>query len=165
MIGDDVCNLTLDILNIGNILREINATSITFLHKGKCSKSVKDFRPMSCCNEIYKCISRVLCARLRDISPDIIPQNQGAFIHSRFIAHNIMVCQLAKGYERKNSLACCIIKLDLQKAYDIDQWAFLEEMLVGLEFLEDFVKLIMTCIRTPRFSLAIYGSLHGFFEG
>lgn len=60
-----------------------------------------------------------MCARLRDVLPEIIVKNQGAFVHSRFIVHNTMVCQdLAKGYERKNYLTGCIIKLGLQKAYD-----------------------------------------------
>ncbi|XP_056692011.1 uncharacterized protein [Spinacia oleracea] len=53
------------------------------------------------------------------LNTEVISQNQGAFVHSRFIAHNTMVRQdLVKGYERKINSAGCLIKLDLQKAYD-----------------------------------------------
>ncbi|XP_057251677.1 uncharacterized protein LOC104896242 [Beta vulgaris subsp. vulgaris] len=104
--------------------------------------------------------------RLRVVLPDIIAENQGAFIQGRFIAHNVMVCQdMVKGYGRKNSSPGCIIKMDMKKAYDSVDWKFMEDMLKALLFPEKMVQLIMECVRTLRFSLLINGKCSGFFRG
>ncbi|XP_062113724.1 uncharacterized protein LOC133824761 [Humulus lupulus] len=47
-----------------------------------------DFRPIACCNTLYKCISKMLCNRLKLVLPTLISQNQGAFIKNRFLVHN-----------------------------------------------------------------------------
>lgn len=79
-----------------------------------------DFRPISYCNVLYKCITKVLSNRLRGILPDIIDENRGGFVHGRYIVHNIMVIQdLVKKYGSKSVSPSCLMKIDLQKLYDI----------------------------------------------
>lgn len=57
--------------------------------------------------------------KLRLVLPYVIQDTQGAFVHSRNIVHIIMIMQdLVRHYNRKASSPSCIIKLDMQKAYN-----------------------------------------------
>ncbi|XP_057249340.1 uncharacterized protein LOC130590801 [Beta vulgaris subsp. vulgaris] len=71
-------------------------------------------------------------------SPDIIMDTQGAFVHSRNIMHNIMICQdMVHQYGKRKSRPSCMMKIDMRKAYDTVEWRFLREMLENLGFLTD----------------------------
>ena len=75
-------------------------------------------------------------------------------MQGHFIAYNIMICQdFVPHYARKNARPKFIIKLDLQKAYDIVECGFIEEILNAFQFPELIRKIIMNCVTTPRFTL------------
>lgn len=80
-----------DFFQQGRLLNEVNSTTITLIPKLLCPNNVGDYRPIACCNVIYKCITKVICNRLTDVLPDIIMENQGAFVCSRYIMHNIII--------------------------------------------------------------------------
>jgi len=65
--------------------------------------------------------------------------------------------------EGKWPLPICLITIDLRKAFDSVQWFFLRHLLLLLSFVDRFVHLVMKCVETTSYSVAIKEELYGFF--
>lgn len=162
---DDVIDAITNFFSSGKLLKQVNTTTITLIPKCNRPKKFTDFRPIAYCNTIYKCVSKILCNRLKAVLPHIIDEAQCAFVENRDIIQNILLCQeLTKGFKRKGGKPKCLIKIDLRKAYDSISWSFIEEMMAALQFPWKFIRWVMACVTTPSYSLMINGDLCGFFE-
>ncbi|GKB94345.1 RNA-directed DNA polymerase, eukaryota, reverse transcriptase zinc-binding domain protein, partial [Tanacetum coccineum] len=165
-IGKDVCEAIRDFFTNGKLLGEINTTLIALVPKMDTPNKVSDFRPIACCNVLYKCISKILTNRIKDGLSKVISLNQSAFIPGRHIQDNILIAQeLLKGYNRKNGAKRCAMKIDIQKAYDTVNWEFLRSYLTLVGFHETMINWIMVCISSASFSIYVNGELCGFFKG
>ncbi|XP_074300223.1 uncharacterized protein LOC141631456 [Silene latifolia] len=128
--------------------------------------SVLDFRPIACCNTIYKTVAKVICKRLSRVLPDIVSESQGGFIKGRNFVENVLICQdLVRLYNRKAASPRCMIKIDLRKAYDSVEWLFLEQMMGALQFPQKFIDMVMMCVTSPSYSMNVNGNHFGFFPG
>ncbi|KAL0345475.1 UNVERIFIED_CONTAM: Retrovirus-related Pol polyprotein from type-2 retrotransposable element R2DM [Sesamum radiatum] len=72
---------------------------------------------------------------------------------------------MVRQYTRKQILPRCTINVDLRKAFDSVSWTFISQVLHGYGFPPIFITWIMECVSTSSFSVALNGSLHGFFKG
>jgi hypothetical protein len=64
---------------------------VVLIPKMRDPKSLKELRPISLCNVLYKIISKDLAGRLKGILDEIISPNQSAFMPGRLIYDNILV--------------------------------------------------------------------------
>lgn len=65
-----------------------------------------DSRPMSYCNVLQKCISKVIANQFKVVLPAIIGSSQLAFVLKRQIIYNILLTQeLVHNYHIGDSLA------------------------------------------------------------
>jgi hypothetical protein len=143
--------------------KQINHSIIALVPKSANVNSANDFRPISCCNVIYKVISKILASRLCRALQDIIGSAQNAFLRGRNMIDNINLAQeFLRHYGRKKTSPWCLIKIDFRKAFDSMQWVFLRELLHLLGFPHRFVHLVMLCVETSSFSVTINDSLYGF---
>ena len=87
---------------------------------------MKDYRPIACCNMIYKISSKVLPDHLKRVLPSLIGQNQNVFLRGHLISKNIMLMQkLVYNYRRDGGKPKYAIKIQLMKAYKTVDWKFL----------------------------------------
>lgn len=157
-IREEVTAAVQDFFRSGKLLKQVNNTIVTLVLKLNYPNTVGDYRPIACCNVLYKIIVKILAARMAFVLPDIISNTQGAFVKDRSIMENILICQdIVRNYQREGGTARCLMKLDIKKAYDSLEWDFLRQMLIGLGFPDMFLQWIMTCITTSSFSFAVNG--------
>ncbi|CAL9020380.1 unnamed protein product, partial [Prunus brigantina] len=103
------------------------------------------WRPISLFNVVYKIISKVLTNQ-RQITDNIL------VVHE--ILHSL---KIARGTDQQ----FMAMKLDMAKAYDRVEWAFLDAMLEKLGFDSRFRGWIMECVTTVTYSVLINGEPSG----
>lgn len=164
IIGSDVTTAIQEFFVKGKLLHELNNTIISLIPKVPTPIKITDYRPISCCNVLYKCISKILSDRLKAGLMDIVSLNQSAFVPGRRISDNILLTQeIMKNYHIKRGHPRCAFKVDIQKAYDTVDWKFMPNILVGFGFHDKFVEWITLCVTTASYSININGEAHGFF--
>ncbi|KAJ9542089.1 hypothetical protein OSB04_028595 [Centaurea solstitialis] len=150
----------------GNLFKQLNHTLLCFIPKVPNATRVTDFRPISCCNVLYKVISKIIVERMKSFLSQLIGTDQSAFIPGRRISDNILMAhELVAGYQRDVGQPRCAFKIDLRKAYDTVDWRFLLRMLQGFSFHPVFCKWIDQMLSTSSFSIALNGETFGFFKG
>lgn len=99
----------------------INNTCIVLIRKVANTEELGQFRPISLCNVIYKIASKVMVNRLRNVLPQIILEEQPAFVLGCLITDNIVSASECLHFMKGNrgvEHRCCAMKLDIKKAYD-----------------------------------------------
>ncbi|XP_062021223.1 uncharacterized protein LOC133737733 [Rosa rugosa] len=164
IIGNDVVDVCLRFLNGDGSIAEFNHSLIALIPKVQNPKKVTEYRPISLCNVVYKLVSKVLANRLKSVLPEVIAENQSAFMSQRLIHDNIIAafeiihCLKRRGKDSRQKIA---LKLDMTKAYDRVEWGFLQRMMEVMGFPDRFVFLIMDCVKSVTYSVLLQGAPFG----
>jgi hypothetical protein len=166
VVGEKVSEEVLGVLNGGNMPPEWNETCIVLIPKKENPDCMKDLRPISLCNVVYKLVSKILASRLKLILDEIISPNQSAFVPGRLITDNILLayeCTHLMKNRRKGNEGFAAVKLDISKAYDRVEWGFLESMMRKLGFAEIWIRRLMLCVTTVSYQVRMNGELTDVF--
>ena len=159
--GTMVTKTVLDFLNSGISPPNFNETHITLVPKIKEPKKITDYRPISLCNVVYEIVSKAIANKLKQILSSIISDTQSAFVHGRLITDNVLVAFEAMHHISKKKggkIGQMALKLDISKAYDRVEWAWLDKVMEKLCFVDRMRDLIMRCVSTITYSIKINGT-------
>jgi hypothetical protein len=149
IVGDRIKQEVLAVLNGAPMPECWNETIIVLIPRTSHPHMLKDLRPISLCNVLYKLISKVLANGLKMFMPAIISPSQSAFVPSRLSTDNVLLSFELLHYlksKKKGLEGLVALKLDMSKAYDRIEWDFLRKMMIQLGFQERWVRLIMKCV-------------------
>lgn len=118
VLGKDFVTAVQSFFLYGFMPKGVNSTILALIPKTENAERMKDFRPIACCNLLYKVFSIILANRLKAILSDAIEPNQSAFIKGRLLLENVILAsELVNGYHKAFVSAWCSIKFDISKAF------------------------------------------------
>ena len=146
-------------------LRGVNSTILALVPKKIDFMEMRDYRPIACCNVLYKVVSKILANRLKVLLPRIISASQSAFVQGELSMENVLLAsELVKDYHKETVSPRCVMKIIISKAFDSVQWSFVLRSLEARGVPEKFIHWIKLCISTPSFSVQVNGELAGYFQ-
>lgn len=108
-------------------------------------------------------MSKMLANRLKGVLLRIISPSQNAFVAGRLIHDNIGIAHeifhFLKRRKAKNKFEMGI-KLDMHKAYDRVEWAFLDAIMDRMGFCSRWRQLVMCCVSSVQMAIILNGQ-HG----
>ena len=155
-------------LNDGFRKSELSTTQkegvIICIPKGDKSKDlIKNWRPISLLNVVYKIGSACIAKRLKSVLPSLINEDQTGFMANRYTGDNIRLMYDLISYlygENKPELLLC---LDFEKAFDSVDWKFMFKVLRAFGFGPDICQWISTFYKYIKSSVTVNGQLSQWF--
>ena len=108
---------------------------------------LKNWRPISLLNVVYKLASSVIANRMKTVLDSLIHEDQKGFISGRCISENIRLIYDVLFETKNQELPGLILSIDFEKAFDTVSWEFIERVLQYFNFgpsLISWIKLFQT---------------------
>ncbi|XP_024011406.1 uncharacterized protein LOC112086667 [Eutrema salsugineum] len=165
IVGQDLVVAIQSFFSKGFLPKGVNSTILALIPKKDQALFMKDYRPIACCNVIYKIVSKILANRLKTLLPQFILPNQSAFVKDRLLLENLLLAsELVAGYHKKSVSSRCALKIDISKAFDSVEWSFLLTVLEAMDLPQGFIHWIRLCVSSASFSVQVNGELAGYFN-
>ena len=140
--------------------------------KDKDKRFVENWRPISLLNVDYKIGSKALATRLEKVLPEIIHENQCAYVKGRTIFDAVRSIGDIMEYTKLNNIPGLMTTFDFKKAFDSISWQFLTEALRSFNFGESFIRWvkvlysdISSCVMNNGFASELFEIKRGVRQG
>ncbi|KAM0873929.1 hypothetical protein ACQ4PT_037735 [Festuca glaucescens] len=136
----------------------VNGALITLLRKKPGAEEVRDFRPISFIHGIVKLVAKVMANRVAPILPQMVGVHQSSFMRGRCLHDNFIMVQKTARKLHNSSNPAVLLKLDITKAFDTVDWAFLIEVPRKLGFGERLLACICALLSTASTRVLLNGT-------
>lgn len=126
-------------INAGFHNKELSITQrqgvITCIPKdGKPKNFLKNWRPLTLLDVVYKIASGAIANRLKQVLDIIISKDQTGFIKGRYIGENTRLIYDLMNFTEQNNIPGLLLLIDFEKAFDSLSWSFIQKVLRFLNF-------------------------------
>lgn len=90
IVGESVTPAIMQFFSIGRMDRQVNSTILTLIPKKNNATHMQDYRPISCCSTIYKCIAKLLANNLKEALLEVSSLNLFEVATSRITFFSLM---------------------------------------------------------------------------
>ena len=91
---------------------------------GKPRNQIKNYRPISLLNCIYKIASGVIALRIKNTLNKLIHADQTGFISGRYIGENTRLVYDVMHFAEEHNIPGLLLLIDFEKAFDSISWSF-----------------------------------------
>ena len=137
---------------------------ITCIPKGdKPREFLKNWRPISLLNVVYKIGSACIANRIKKVLPELIHEDQTGFVPGRYIGDNLRLLYDIIDYLQKENLPGLLISIAFEKAFDSVDWTFMEKVLKHFGFGRDITRWVSAFYNDIRSSIIVNGQASSSF--
>ena len=144
-------NYTNQCFDANSLSQSFKTGAIRLIPKKGNVHEIKNWRPISLLNCVYKIVSRAINNRLKTVIDKINSRAQKGFTSSRYIQEVLINVIENIAFCKKNNISGSVVAIDMAKAFDSLNHGFMQEAYRFFGFGENFVKML-TLIGTGRSS-------------
>jgi hypothetical protein len=132
--------------------------------KGKDSRKLKNWRPISLLNSDYKILAKAIATRLQQVLPYLISCDQSGCLKGRSTYANIRSTIDVINYVNENHAPGILAYIDFEKAFDTVNWHFMYQTLEAMNFGPNFIGYIKTMYHEIESCVMNNGHTSGYFK-
>ena len=132
--------------------------------KEKIKQFLKNWRPITLLNTVYKIASSCIAARLKTVLPKLIGDDQKGFLKGKYIGENIRLLYDTLLYAKQHQIPSLLLMVDFEKAFDSVAWSFIEKSLCKFKFGKDITRWILTFYTNINSCVHVNGQYSQWFD-
>ncbi|MCO5554955.1 hypothetical protein L7F22_008495 [Adiantum nelumboides] len=162
--GQDLCDLLNHSRKEGSIQPNFNQGLIKLIPKGQDRLEIKNYRPLTMLNSVYKVMAKALALRIKYVVNQVVHPKQFGFVQGRSIHEAILNVITAIDWAAEQDQDYVMINMDLEKAYDRVSWDLILAVVDRLGFGNNFLGMVKTLFQNATASIQINGYISDNFH-